>query len=330
MRVAIAGAGAVGRSIARELISNGHQVLLIDKEPRADPSRPGPRRRVAARRLLRALVAGGGPPRPLRRGHRRHRRRQGQPGHLAARQDRVRRAAHRRPGQPPQQRVAVHRGVGRRRQRLDPADHVGARRGGGHGRRPGAAVHVPPGQRQPGRDDAAGGLAVRREAGRADPVPGELRAGDDPARRPGLRARRRSSRSRPATSCCSSRRPRSRTSSSGCSPPAPTAGSTRSRLAGVRPRSRPAAARCRGVWLRPSSQTIAAERGELERPADADLEHAEDRHRGVGVDGAGVAGQPDRRLDAATRSTHGSTSSQVSLVHSRTTCGRGARRSGRR
>ena len=35
MRVAIAGAGAVGRSIARELIANGHQVLLIDKEPRS-------------------------------------------------------------------------------------------------------------------------------------------------------------------------------------------------------------------------------------------------------------------------------------------------------
>lgn len=34
MRVAIAGAGSVGRSIARELISNGHSVLLIDKEAR--------------------------------------------------------------------------------------------------------------------------------------------------------------------------------------------------------------------------------------------------------------------------------------------------------
>jgi trk system potassium uptake protein len=33
MRVAIAGAGAVGRSIARELIENGHEVLLIDKSP---------------------------------------------------------------------------------------------------------------------------------------------------------------------------------------------------------------------------------------------------------------------------------------------------------
>ncbi len=35
MRVAIAGAGAVGRSIARELIDNGHEVLLIDKNPDA-------------------------------------------------------------------------------------------------------------------------------------------------------------------------------------------------------------------------------------------------------------------------------------------------------
>ncbi|HZZ97875.1 MAG TPA: TrkA family potassium uptake protein [Jatrophihabitantaceae bacterium] len=33
MKVAIAGAGAVGRSIARELIGNKHDVLLIDKEP---------------------------------------------------------------------------------------------------------------------------------------------------------------------------------------------------------------------------------------------------------------------------------------------------------
>ncbi|ALX04695.1 MULTISPECIES: TrkA family potassium uptake protein [Aeromicrobium] len=33
MRVAIAGAGAVGRSVALELTENGHQVLLIDKSP---------------------------------------------------------------------------------------------------------------------------------------------------------------------------------------------------------------------------------------------------------------------------------------------------------
>jgi trk system potassium uptake protein TrkA len=35
MRVAIAGAGSVGRSIARELLENGHEVLLIDREPAA-------------------------------------------------------------------------------------------------------------------------------------------------------------------------------------------------------------------------------------------------------------------------------------------------------
>ncbi|CCH79007.1 Trk system potassium uptake protein trkA [Nostocoides japonicum T1-X7] len=32
MRVIIAGAGSVGRSIARELLHNGHQVLLVDRE----------------------------------------------------------------------------------------------------------------------------------------------------------------------------------------------------------------------------------------------------------------------------------------------------------
>ena len=32
MRVAIAGAGGVGRSIARELVDNGHQVMLIDRD----------------------------------------------------------------------------------------------------------------------------------------------------------------------------------------------------------------------------------------------------------------------------------------------------------
>lgn len=35
MRVAIAGAGNVGRSIAAELLANGHDVLLVDKNPGA-------------------------------------------------------------------------------------------------------------------------------------------------------------------------------------------------------------------------------------------------------------------------------------------------------
>jgi len=33
MRVAIAGAGKVGRSIAAELIGNGHEVILVDRDP---------------------------------------------------------------------------------------------------------------------------------------------------------------------------------------------------------------------------------------------------------------------------------------------------------
>jgi len=35
VRVVIAGAGSVGRSIARELLDNGHEVLLVDKSPAA-------------------------------------------------------------------------------------------------------------------------------------------------------------------------------------------------------------------------------------------------------------------------------------------------------
>jgi trk system potassium uptake protein TrkA len=35
MRVTIAGAGNVGRSIAQELVGNGHHVVLIEREPRA-------------------------------------------------------------------------------------------------------------------------------------------------------------------------------------------------------------------------------------------------------------------------------------------------------
>jgi trk system potassium uptake protein TrkA len=35
MRIVIVGAGSVGRSIARELLTNGHRVLLIDKDPTA-------------------------------------------------------------------------------------------------------------------------------------------------------------------------------------------------------------------------------------------------------------------------------------------------------
>ena len=57
MRVAIAGAGKVGRAIARELLSNYHQVLLIDREPASRWTVT-----VAAWRLT---EAGSGPVLPL-------------------------------------------------------------------------------------------------------------------------------------------------------------------------------------------------------------------------------------------------------------------------
>jgi trk system potassium uptake protein TrkA len=42
MRVAIAGAGNVGRSIASELIESGHEILLIDRDPHAIKSETVP------------------------------------------------------------------------------------------------------------------------------------------------------------------------------------------------------------------------------------------------------------------------------------------------
>ena len=40
MRIGIAGAGNVGRSVARELLDNGHKVLLIERERRKfEPTR---------------------------------------------------------------------------------------------------------------------------------------------------------------------------------------------------------------------------------------------------------------------------------------------------
>ena len=151
MRVAIAGAGAVGRSIARELLGNKHEVLLIDKEP----DKIAPERIAGANWLLgdACEVANleDADARGLRRRGRRHRRRQGQPRRVAAGQDRVLGPARGRPHQPPGQRVAVHRGVGRRRRRVDAAGPGRARRGGSRGRRHRAAVRPARGSGEPGR-----------------------------------------------------------------------------------------------------------------------------------------------------------------------------------
>ena len=167
MRVAIAGAGSVGRSIARELLDNGHEVLLIDREPAAIKTQSVPKAEwLLADACEVASLEEAGLQRLSGR-HRRDRRRQGQPGRVAARQDGVRRAAHRRAGQQPEERVDVRRGVGRRRRGLDAAPDDRPRRGGGQRRRPGAHLHVPAGQHRPGRADAAGRLTDVGQAGSA-------------------------------------------------------------------------------------------------------------------------------------------------------------------
>ena len=159
MRVVIAGAGSVGRSIARELLENGHEVLLIDKDPHAIRVAAVPRRRVAARRRVRDLLARGGRLADCDVVVAATGDDKVEPRRLAAGQDRVRRPPHRRPREQPEERVDVRRGVGRGRRRVDAAHDDGAGRGGRHRRRPGADLHVPPGPRDHGRADAAGGLA---------------------------------------------------------------------------------------------------------------------------------------------------------------------------
>ena len=141
MRVAIAGAGNVGRSIARELLENGHEVLLIDKDPDAIKAEPRARGGVAAGRRLRARLARGG------------RARHAATSSIAATGDdkvnlvvsllaktefgvprTVARVNH------PKNEWLFNEVVGGRRRGVDAAADVGAGRGGGQRRRPGPAA----------------------------------------------------------------------------------------------------------------------------------------------------------------------------------------------
>ena len=137
MRVVIAGGGNVGTFIAEELHEAGHEVLIVDNDPtrgragaRDRTSRAGVpwlrRRRVRGQRRwptagldkadVVAAVTGDDEDNLV---------------DLAARQAGVRRAARRRPGEQPEERVDVQRDVGRRRRRVDAAPAHRARRGGG-------------------------------------------------------------------------------------------------------------------------------------------------------------------------------------------------------
>lgn len=65
MRIVIVGAGNVGRSIARELTAHGHQILLIDKNPRAMKPDTAPEAEWLCADACELATFGRGPPRQL-------------------------------------------------------------------------------------------------------------------------------------------------------------------------------------------------------------------------------------------------------------------------
>ena len=58
MKVAVAGAGAVGRSVARELLDNGHDVTVLTRHE--GPVPPTPKLERTSRRGVDVLVISGG------------------------------------------------------------------------------------------------------------------------------------------------------------------------------------------------------------------------------------------------------------------------------
>ena len=160
MRIAIAGAGQVGRSIARELLGNEHEVLLIDRDPSAIKvdSVPDAEWLLADACELSSLaeasleqcdvvVAATGDDKVNLVFSLLAKTEYGVPRTVA----RVNK---------PAQRVVVQRGVGRGRLGVDAAHADCARRGGSHGRRPRPADDVPAGPGEPRRVDAAPRLPV--------------------------------------------------------------------------------------------------------------------------------------------------------------------------
>ncbi|CAM5484296.1 hypothetical protein SCALM49S_06734 [Streptomyces californicus] len=130
MRVSIAGAGAVGRSIAAELLENGHEVLLIDKAPTAISVERVP---MAEWLLADACEITSLDEAALQRCNVRDRGDRDDKVNLVVsllakteygvpREDL---------GEQPEERVAVQRVVGCGRRRVDAAADVGAGRGGG-------------------------------------------------------------------------------------------------------------------------------------------------------------------------------------------------------
>ncbi len=158
MRVVVTGAGAVGRHLASDLADRGHTVTLIDQDPdgRARRSQEwAPNVTVVQGDACEPWVLEEAELEAGRGRGRGDRRRRGQPGDVAARQAGVRRAPRPRPREPPEERVAVHRAVGRGRRRLPAAHPDRDGRGGRDRRRPRPADPAGGRAHLDRRDDAA-------------------------------------------------------------------------------------------------------------------------------------------------------------------------------
>ena len=200
MRVVVTGGGAIGRHLAHDLAERGHDVTLVEQDGDLREARevgPGHADRLGDACepwvLEEADVLAG------RRRGRRDRRRRGQPRHVAAREAGVRRPAGARPREPPEERVALHRAVGRGSGGLAAARPDGDGRGGRHGRGPRPAAPARGREGLDRRDAAARALPERRPGPlRAPPAHGHgdrrdpaRRTRHGPAARDGARRRRR-------------------------------------------------------------------------------------------------------------------------------------------
>ena len=201
LRVAIAGAGNVGRSIANELLDRGHEVLLIERDPRAMKVHSVPRAtwlhadacelsslEEAGLDGYSVVVAATGDDKV-------------EPGRVAAGQDRVRGSAHGCADQSPQERMAVQRGVGRGRVGVHAAHDDRPRRGGSQRGRPGPAdaVHAGAGVAR-GVHPELGRAAARRPDRRRDGCP-RTAPWSRSCAAGGSSCPRRTTRSRPGTRC---------------------------------------------------------------------------------------------------------------------------------
>ena len=170
MRIGIAGAGAIGRSVAQELLAYGHKVLLIENnvrhyEPQTVPDADWlladacelTSLEESGMQTCDVVIAATGDDKVNLAA-------------AAAGQDRVRGGQGGGTGQRRAQRMAVHRGMGRRCRGLCAARPGRGDRGRNRHRSPGAADGAETGPGELGQTDAARGRSVGRQAG-ARPTP---------------------------------------------------------------------------------------------------------------------------------------------------------------